>query len=391
MIERKSVAVIIGLVLAILLIATSVNTILLTNYYDEMQMQVVGDVLQRVIEKQPEAEQILMSTLKEYKYDPTLPREENLLIAYGYGRAVLGESPGRRFALIGFAVGGALFLSTFLLWRKMNISRINGLTAYLEKVNAGATGVLLQNGEDVYSGLQDEIYKTVTMLYQTRDAAIAAKNNYAENLDNIAHQIKTPITAISLSTQMMKKNPSPEYLEQIQKQTSRLAHLEEALLLLSRIDAGTLALNRKKADVFTILTLAADNLQELFARANVFVDIQESGEAATCVDMDWTMEAIMNLMKNCMEHTPSGGTVHCAYEQNPLYTQIRIWDTGTGFAREDIPHLFERFYRGKRATGEGIGIGLALSKAIIERQNGTISARNHEAGGACFEIHFYSH
>lgn len=99
----------------------------------------------------------------------------------------------------------------------------------------------------------------------------------------------------------------------------------------------------------------------------------------------------MNLLKNCMEHTPAGGTVHCSYEQNLLYTQIRIWDTGTGFAKEDIPHLFERFYRGHNIKRGGIGIGLSLSKAIIESQNGTISAQNLVDGGACFEIRLYCH
>ena len=92
-----------------------------------------------------------------------------------------------------------------------------------------------------------------------------------------------------------------------------------------------------------------------------------------------------------MEHTPPGGCVHCSYEQNPLYTQIRIWDNGTGFAKEDLPHLFERFYRGRNAQKGGIGIGLALSKAILESQNGTVSARNLPEGGACFEVRVYSH
>lgn len=96
----------------------------------------------------------------------------------------------------------------------------------------------------------------------------------------------------------------------------------------------------------------------------------------------------MNVMKNCMEHG-NGGTIHCAYAQNLLYTEILIWDHGEGFAKEDIPHLFERFYRGRGAGGGGIGIGLALAKEIIERQNGTIRAYNKPDGGALFEIRFY--
>ena len=98
----------------------------------------------------------------------------------------------------------------------------------------------------------------------------------------------------------------------------------------------------------------------------------------------------MNVMKNCMEHCP-GGKLHCSYEQNPLYTEILIGDDGEGFAKEDIPHLFERFYRGKNASEGGIGIGLALAKEIVERQNGTIRAKNKPDGGALFEIRFYSH
>ena len=107
--------------------------------------------------------------------------------------------------------------------------------------------------------------------------------------------------------------------------------------------------------------------------------------------MEWTMEAFLNLMKNCAEHAPAGSAIHCRYEQNPLCTLVRIWDEGKGFAPEDIPHLFDRFYRGKNAAPGGIGIGLSLARDIVELQNGTIRADNLPDGGACFEIRFYNH
>ena len=243
-----------------------------------------------------------------------------------------------------------------------------------------------------------------------------AKNGFAENLSNIAHQLKTPITAISLSVQMMEQSTADKpafcsdcraaglmdahamevesihgrHLKKVRKQLLRLTHLEEALLVLSRIDAGTLHLQRDEVDVFTLLVLAADNLQELFFCSSTSMDIPELGEMLVIADLDWTMEAMMNLMKNCMEHSP-GGMVHCSYAQNPLYTEILIWDDGEGFAKEDMPHLFERFYRGKNASEGGIGIGLALAKEMIERQNGTIQAKNKPGGGALFEVRFYSH
>ena len=392
--ERKNIAILAGFVLSVSLLSTSLVTLLLTNYYNRAHRLALGQICQKIIENQPEAEQAVLSALKGYQFDPDIPAEENIIWRYGYQQTDFLQSAGLYrgiFVIIGFLSGGVLFLFTLIIWHKKEAVRINALTDYLEKVNTGNGGVLLPAGEDHFSKLQDEIYKTVTELYQTRDAALKAKNNFAENLYNIAHQLKTPITSISLSAQMMKENPSPKHMEQILKQLSGLTHLEEALLLLSRIDAGTLSLERTEVDAFTVLMLAADNLQELFLMADVSVNIPESGGVVICADVEWTMEAFMNLLKNCMEHTPTGGTIQCSYEQNPLYTQIRIWDTGTGFSKKDIPHLFERFYRGENAKSGGIGIGLAISKAIIEMQNGTISADNLPDGGACFEIRFYRH
>lgn len=289
--------------------------------------------------------------------------------------------------------GAFLLLLGLMVQRRRERQRIQILTAYLEQANRGNAPVLSALGEDDLSRLEDQIYKTVTYLYQTREEAVRTKNEFAQNLSNIAHQIKTPITAISLTVQTMEDRGGAEEKKrraQMKKQLTRLTHLEEALLLLARLDAGALVLKRKKTDVYTLLMLAADNLQEIFALSGVSVDIPELGEMPVAVDPDWTMEALMNLMKNCAEHN-AGGCVRCFYEQNPLYTEIRIQDEGAGFDREDLPHLFERFYRGKNAAEGGVGIGLALAKELTLRQNGTIRARNLPEGGACFEIRFYRH
>ena len=325
-----------------------------------------------------------------------------MLSALGYDISDF-SAPGHNGLSAAAGVGAGMLLLVFTDWyrNKRDAMRIRALAEYLEQVNTGKAAIWSASGEDDFSKLEDEIYKTVTFLYQTKDSALQARNDFAENLSNIAHQIKTPITAISLSVQMMRQKASKAFtaedimegsrhLEQVEKQLLRLTHLEEALLVLSRIDAGTLHLQREEVDVFTLLVLAADNLQELFADSRTSVEIPEQGEMLVIADLDWTMEAVMNLMKNCMEHSP-GGKVHCSYAQNPLYTEILIWDDGGGFAKEDMPHLFERFYRGQNAGEGGIGIGLALAKEMIECQNGTIRARNGPEGGALFEIRFYSH
>ncbi len=391
---RKNVRVTFGFVVSVSLIAAVFSVLLASYHYSQLQFELLNVICSEVVVQEPETKNIISAALKEYTGgNPNGVTKEDVLSALGYRVSDFSGSTSLQnilFAAIGFLIGILLFIVTFLYRNKRESIRIRDLAEYLEQANTGRAAILSTSGEDDFSKLEDETYKTVTFLYQTKDKAIQAKNDFAENLSNIAHQIKTPITAISLSVQMMKQNMNHKHLEQVEKQLLRLTHLEEALLVLSRIDAGALHLQKDEVDVFTLLVLAADHLQELFVSSHTSVDIPEHGEMLVTADLDWTMEAVINLMKNCMEHNP-GGTIHCSYVQNPLYTEIQIWDDGEGFAKEDIPHLFERFYRGKNACEGGIGIGLALSKEMIERQNGTIRAKNKPGGGALFEIRFYSH
>ena len=379
------------LVLSASLLAVSLTAAFLYCYYTEKQFELLGAFCSELIKAKSDAEETILNLLKEKAL--TGREAENFLSTFGYRASDFSRGNGKVFpaAGLGILAAGLLYLFTVWYWHKKLTSRVKMLTNYLEKINTGRPGVLLASAEDEFSKLQDEIYKTVTALYQTRDTAVEEKNNFAENLSNIAHQVKTPITAISLSVQMMKDKPREEYLSQIEKQLNRLTNLEEALLLLSRIDAGKLPLQRTSVDVFTLLMLAADNLEELSRQSGVLIDIPEMGEITVHMDLDWTMEAVMNLLKNCMEHSAPGTAVHCTCEKNPLYVRLRIWDEGEGFAKEDIPHLFERFYRGKNAKAGSIGIGLSIAKEIIERQNGILSAENLPGGGACFEIRLYSH
>ena len=400
---RKNLMVLFGFVAAVSLISSAVTAMLLSCHYSRLQFDLVNVICGEVLEQEPEMRNIVSAALKEYtggNADGVAMRD--VLSVLGYRISDFSDSSVTHhmiFAITGFLAGMVLFAVTFAFRNKTEAKRIEELSDYLEQVNMGKAVVLSVSGEDLFSRLEDEIYKTVTFLYQTKDAAVQARNDFAENLSNIAHQIKTPITAISLSLQTLSEMPvKEEYendrMEQIKKQLNRLIYLEESLLVLSRLDAGTLMFQKEDVDVFTLLVLAADNLQELFADSGTSIDIPESGEMAVTADLNWTMEAVMNVMKNCMEHN-AGGTVHCSYGQNPLYTEILIWDEGEGFAGEDIPHLFKRFYRGKNADaggnirGGGIGIGLALSKEIIEHQNGTIRAKNLPNGGACFELRLY--
>ena len=404
--KKSNIKITVLFVLSVSLIVAAMTTYLLTLYYRHVCFHILGGFCESMIENNPDSRQAVLKLLKTHDFHVT---GENILSNFGYYPSNLGitNTTALWIAVLAFFVGGILFLFSFWYWHRKSDARIQALTEYLEKINTGVQGLVLESSDDEFSKLQDEIYKTVTELYQTREEALTARNNFAENLSNIAHQLKTPITSISLTVQMAKEHlgdirtaETPQghtsmackmhaNIKDIGRQINRLMHLEEALLLLSRIDAGTLALDRRPTDVFTILSLASDNLYELSMQKGVLIEVPEMGEMNINVDLNWTMEAVMNLMKNCMEAAGTGTAVHCSYEKNPLYVQIRIWDEGEGFTKEDLPHLFERFYRGENAKNTGIGIGLSFSKAIIEMQNGIIRAFNLPNGGACFEVRFY--
>ena len=342
--SRKNTFVTLGFVLSVGFIAAAVASWLVSYHCSRISFDLINAVCCEIIEQEPETQKIISAALKEYTAgNPDGSLKDDVLSSLGYRVSDFSDTQYKQIVFCaagGCLIGLSLFLSVFLYRNSIENRRIKNLAEYLEQVNSGKALMLSVSGEDDFSKLEDEIYKTVTFLYQTKDRAVQEKDDFAENLSNIAHQIKTPITAISLAVQRIKQNLDCTALEQMEKQLSRLTYLEESLLILA--------------------------------------------------DMDWTMEAIMNLMKNCMEHNRVG-SVHCSYAQNPLYTEVLIWDNGEGFAKEDLPHLFERFYRGKNAGEGGIGIGLALAKEIVERQNGTIRAANKPEGGAVFEIRFYSH
>lgn len=402
--KRKTVIILPAL---LCFIGIFVMTVFFIREYNRSFFKHMSAFCELMIEE-PEAEQLVLSSLKKYKNLSGHSIEGNSFLAtYGYGSSDFGKSDSSGFLFISAAV----FLMTvcgflFALWymNKYSRMRIAELADYLERVNIGdkdvilqeksnvdCMGIVLQDKDDEFAMLQDEMYKTITSLYQTKEAAIAAKAGYAENLANIAHQLKTPITAAFLSIQLMEKTVDSIYVNRIKKQLGRLNRLEEALLTLSKIDAGVLKLHCEAVDIYTLLNLAAENLSEIMNENKVEVDIPYNDCVEFYGDMEWSMEAVINIMKNCMENSPENGKLHCEYSSNPIYAEILIWDEGPGFAPSELPRLFERFYRGSLAAKEGIGIGLSLAKSIIELQNGSVSAYNLPQGGACFEIRIYSH
>lgn len=395
MTERKKQFLTFGLPIIFCLTGIILISVFGLNLYQKSAFEHLSKFCELLIQNNPEAEQQILSSVKEYLVSPREHSNETFFLTrYGYKSTQFYNGTVTNFfilsSIIFVMISGCFLVSLWWMNRRKKL-RISELTDYLELINIGKEKIVIQTKEDEFSGLQDEIYKTVTQLIYTREAALKSKNNFADNLANIAHQLKTPVTAASLSLQLIQNEMPDVRTKQIKKQLERLSVLEEALLTLSKIDAGTLPFKYSKVDIYTALTLAADNLSDFLQKEGISILIPDKGCVEIIGDMEWTMEAFLNLLKNCIEHSTQNGTIYCDYSTNPIYSEILIWDEGEGFYPDDIPHLFERFYRGINASSNGIGIGLALAKSIFELQNGNITARNLPDGGACFEIRIYSH
>ncbi len=322
---------------------------------------------------------------------------EEILRQYGYGRDVYSFVPawfGAAAYAIPFCITLIMIFSFRLYWQKKvreDKKRTAVLSGYLDRIMEGQYDTLMQH--DTGSELEDSIYKAVVLLREEREQAQGAKKNLADNMADLSHQLKTPAASIGLTLSLLKKKAWDEETKQdigrMEGQVGHLQHLVGSMLTLSRLDAGVLELEEKEFDLEEMLVDAVQPFVRQMEEKGICFGIQGADGISLSGDFGWCSEAFGNIIKNCVEHTPEQGNISIACRDNPIYTEIVIQDSGRGFDEADLPHLFERFYRGAGFSKDSAGIGLALAKSIIEKENGTVTAKNTETGGAGFYIKFY--
>lgn len=246
--------------------------------------------------------------------------------------------------------------------------------------------------EGELSILQSEVTKMTLRIREQNAALKKEKENLADSLADIAHQLRTPLTSINLILSLLENDPGEKERKELLRETEelllRMEWLITSLLKLSRLDAGIVVFQMSRVDVGTLLHTA---LRPLLIPMELHeIDLQVSAPEGVMIqgDMDWLSEAFQNVLKNCMESAGDKGKIEIVCKDTVLFTEIRIHDSGAGFKENELSCLFERFYRGKNSRAAGYGIGLALCKTIITRQGGTINAENHPQGGAVFIIRF---
>ena len=253
--------------------------------------------------------------------------------------------------------------------------------------------MLPQQEEGELAILRSEIGKMTVRLRENAQRQQEERVRLADAMADISHQLRTPLTAMRLTLSLLEQeNLTPQrrlaLMRELKKLTGRMEWLVEALLKMAQLDAGTVVFHPQDTTAAELVRRAAEPLEVPMEVRSIRFTAQAGEERLTC-DVPWSTEALGNILKNCMEHTPCGGRLQVAWEGNPIYTQIRIADTGEGIPKEDLPHIFTRFYRGRNAHEDSVGIGLAMAKSIILQQNGDITADSYPGRGTTFSIRFY--
>ncbi|MBO4412100.1 MAG: HAMP domain-containing histidine kinase [Lachnospiraceae bacterium] len=271
--------------------------------------------------------------------------------------------------------------------------KLEELCTRLAALLRDGTSLPIRNYEEgELSLLANEIQK-VTLLLKERAETIQEKQVFlSDALADISHQLRTPLTTMNLTIGLLQEKGLPEsrrneLVRELNALLLRTEWLVEALLKLSRLDANAITMAKEECPVETLIDRAADPLLIAMELKEISL-YRDTGNARFTGDLNWTAEAVENILRNCMDYTLPGGNIRIRAEENALFTALTVTDSGPGIAPEDLPHLFERFYKGRGSSENGYGIGLALAKQIILSEGGTLRAFN-TPGGACFEIKFY--
>ncbi len=285
----------------------------------------------------------------------------------------------------------------FLRYNQKKDEELAKITRYIEEINQKNYKLEIDDmSEDELSILKTEIYKTTVMLKEVAEHSTKAKNDLKESLSDISHQLKTPLTSISIILDNLADDPEmplevrQDFIHDVKREIRNINFLVQSLLKLSKLDADSVTFQKEEVDARSIVDAAMQNVAMLCDLKNIEIEVSAC-DLEPCMilgDFHWQVEAITNIMKNCVEHSPENKKVQVELTSNKVYTSISIRDFGEGIDSEDQKHIFERFYKGKNASKDSVGIGLALSKAIVERDRGHIGVESGD-GGTKFTVKYF--
>lgn len=288
---------------------------------------------------------------------------------------------------------GIILIIIFTVVTKRRYKNLNDLNDYLSLVCKGIYDMNIDdNTEGELSILKNNLYKVITLLQSQNEYLKNDKLYLADSIADISHQLKTPLTSMMVMCELLENEENPdkrqEFVSVINNQLSKMKWLITNILKISKLDADATEFKREEVSILSVL----DDSLKPFALTAELKNIAIQNGANDFVfngDESWTVEAVSNIVKNCLEHTNDGGKIIIASESTNLYNKLTISDNGCGIAEEDLPHIFERFYHGKNSSKDSVGIGLALAKTVFEKENASVTVESEQGRGSVFEIRFY--
>lgn len=323
---------------------------------------------------------------------------EDILSKYGIDSITKNDKVNNKIRIISLIIiitFDSLIILIFYLYDKNKSKKIKEITKMISKINNRQFDIDINDfNEGELSILKNEISKTTIMLRQVADNSVKDKLNLKDSLGDISHQLKTPLTSITIMIDNILDNPDmnektrKKFLINIKREILNINFLVMSLLKLSKFDANVVKFNKESVYLKDIIIESIKNVSMIKELKNITIKVSGDDNIKLLCDFKWQVESITNILKNSIEHTSEYGTVEVNYSENKLYTRILIKDNGKGIDSDDLPHIFDRFYKGKNGSDDSFGIGLSLSKTIIEKEGGSIIVKSTPNIGTIFTIKY---
>lgn len=323
---------------------------------------------------------------------------EDILSNYGIDSITKNDKVNNMIRIISLIIiitFDSLIILIFYLYDKNKSKKIKEITKMISKINNRQFDIDINDfNEGELSILKNEISKTTIMLRQVADNSVKDKLNLKDSLGDISHQLKTPLTSITIMIDNILDNPDmnektrKKFLINIKREILNINFLVMSLLKLSKFDANVVKFNKESVYLKDIIIESIKNVSMIKELKNITIKVSGDDNIKLLCDFKWQVESITNILKNSIEHTSEYGTVEVNYSENKLYTRILIKDNGKGIDSDDLPHIFDRFYKGENGSDDSFGIGLSLSKTIIEKEGGSITVKSTPNIGTIFTIKY---
>ncbi|MFR1851067.1 MAG: sensor histidine kinase [Clostridium sp.] len=393
---------IIALFLIIILLSIFINTLNL-NIIKADVIQNNQAIVGNIVSKYPELEKDIVSVITQAKNKENTDLGAKVLQKYNYDSSTnLSQEPIVQNNIYKMLKINILFI-TFVFLCLITISfyffikiyrDIKDMTDYVYHSSEGREYQMKNKNQEGQMGLlKTELMKMTTVLKEKVALLHSEKIFLNDTISDISHQLKTPMTSLMLLTDLMyndlDKEKKIEFLDRTNAQLSRMDWLIKSMLKLSKLEAKVIDFKTDKVNINELIKRSISPLLVPIELRNISLNINGDKEASYIGDIEWSSEALGNIIKNCVEHTKEGGTLDITYEENPIYSEIIIKDNGEGIDKDDIQNIFKRFYKGKNSKSDSVGIGLAMAKSIIESQNGDIYVKSKKNRGSEFHITFH--